>query len=95
MGNRLDAGTRRRIYKRDGGKCQYCAKRLATRFHVDHKVPRASGGTDDDGNLQLVCIACNGRKGKLSHDEYKDKLERTRKWARTLAKVRELQKLAD
>lgn len=30
---------------------------------VDHIVPIAHGGPDDDGNLQLLCAACNSLKG--------------------------------
>ena len=32
-------------------------------FHLDHIVPRSKGGLDIDENLQLLCAACNGRKG--------------------------------
>ena len=32
-------------------------------FHLDHVTPRSKGGPDADENLQLLCAACNGRKG--------------------------------
>lgn len=32
-------------------------------FHLDHITPRSKGGPDIDANLQLLCAACNGRKG--------------------------------
>ena len=30
---------------------------------VDHIIPRSAGGTDDDWNLQTLCINCNSSKG--------------------------------
>ena len=30
---------------------------------VDHIIPRAHGGPDDDDSLQLLCGACNSTKG--------------------------------
>ncbi len=29
---------------------------------VDHIVPRRSGGTDEEGNLQAMCHVCHSRK---------------------------------
>ena len=29
---------------------------------VDHIIPREDGGTDDDDNLQGICLACHARK---------------------------------
>ncbi len=31
---------------------------------VDHIIPKARGGVDDDENLQLLCSSCNRIKGK-------------------------------
>ena len=52
------------IYKRDNYKCQYC--RLDGRVFenwlnltVDHVIPRAQDGTDDDSNKVTACRACN------------------------------------
>jgi 5-methylcytosine-specific restriction endonuclease McrA len=30
--------------------------------HVDHIVPKALGGTDDEGNLQAICVECHQQK---------------------------------
>ena len=45
---------RRRILERDGGVCQAtgCGQPAT---EVDHIVPMAYGGTDDDGNLVSLC----------------------------------------
>lgn len=34
----------------------------ASDLTVDHIIPKAVGGTDDDENLQVLCRGCNGRK---------------------------------
>ena len=41
--------------------------RLIPARHVDHVVPRADGGTDDEENLQALCATCHARKTVL-HD---------------------------
>lgn len=49
---------RQRILRRDGGLCQVCKAQgiLAAGHEVDHIVPKAQGGTDDDRNLQTICV---------------------------------------
>lgn len=49
--------TRARVLRRDAGICQPClADGLVHRgTEVDHIVPKAQGGTDDDANLQTIC----------------------------------------
>ena len=48
-----------RIRARDCDLCQECIRTghvpLGTYSAVDHKVPRSEGGTDDDGNLEVIC----------------------------------------
>lgn len=69
--------TRARILRRDAGICQPClADGMVHRGgEVDHIVPRARGGTDDDANLQTICAArhrtktqneAQGRGGEIS-----------------------------
>ena len=31
-------------------------------FHRDHRVALANGGTNDIGNIELLCGSCNQRK---------------------------------
>lgn len=71
----LHAAERRRIFLRDKGICQRCGVKTvfggntASPFtdqipgHIDHIIPRARGGQNDDANLRLLCITCNSRKG--------------------------------
>ena len=40
-----------------------CRKSIRKKYHVDHVIPLARGGSDDKTNLQLLCIPCNLIKG--------------------------------
>lgn len=52
------------ILERDCGLCQPCAAldRVTVGNIVDHKVPKAQGGSDDESNLQAICAACHKAK---------------------------------
>jgi len=73
------------VLRRDNGICQYCGKEIAitrrtgqnqegklefhAKFHIDHIIPLARGGTNDLGNLQILCEACNLWKGSTFENE--------------------------
>jgi hypothetical protein len=42
-------------------RCAYCRSKLDS-YHVDHIVPLARGGRNDNLNLQVLCPACNHKK---------------------------------
>lgn len=50
---------RNRVMLRDCGICQPCKADGIVHMgtEVDHIVPKAEGGTDDDANLQTICKA--------------------------------------
>ncbi|WP_378955409.1 HNH endonuclease [Pelosinus sp. sgz500959] len=52
---------RQRIFSRDNFKCQKCDS--TERLSIDHIIPRSKGGTNEDSNLQTLCIYCNSGKG--------------------------------
>jgi 5-methylcytosine-specific restriction endonuclease McrA len=57
---------RKRVEIRAGGRCEYCHAPQAAcgyRFHLEHIVPVAEGGTDRLDNRALACAACNLAKG--------------------------------
>lgn len=67
----------RQVFEKTGGRCYYCGKRLAFEnrgyegwgsWDVDHKVPRARGGSDNLRNLFPACWECN--HAKSSGDPY-------------------------
>jgi len=50
------------------GKCRACGKPLKNDYHIDHIMPIKLGGTNTDGNCQLLHSKCNMTKGaKLPH----------------------------
>jgi len=55
---------RTRILARDKHLCQACKRRgtVTAANHVDHIMPKAKGGTDDEGNLQSLCKPCHDAK---------------------------------
>lgn len=55
---------RARILQRDRHICQSCIKdsRPVPASTVDHIIPKAHGGTDEESNLQALCWPCHKRK---------------------------------
>jgi 5-methylcytosine-specific restriction endonuclease McrA len=55
------------IFSRQRGLCATCEKKLfksgAKKYHVDHVIPLARGGSNWPSNLQCLCPTCNMRKG--------------------------------
>lgn len=58
---RAGLAQRNRIRLRDGYRCRRCS--IAVRIgEVDHIKSLEEGGTNDDTNLQLLCIRCHKLK---------------------------------
>lgn len=51
-----------RIHQAQNGKCAYCKVKLGKKYHVDHIVPLAKGGSNWPANLQITCASCNSSK---------------------------------
>jgi len=52
------------IFKRDSFTCQYCgSKPPSVVLEVDHVIPVASGGDNQEENLLTSCFDCNRGKG--------------------------------
>jgi 5-methylcytosine-specific restriction endonuclease McrA len=67
LGMRL---TKRNLWVRDEGKCQYCNVELtAQTVTIDHVMPKSRGGEHSWENLVLACGACNVRKGSRTPGE--------------------------
>ena len=61
---------RHTLYGRQEGHCNGCRVHFPFRnLTVDHIVPQSKGGTDHLENLQLLCGACNSKKGTGSQAE--------------------------
>lgn len=53
------AVSRKAVFARDQGECQYCGDRAE---NLDHVIPRAKGGKHTWDNLVAACKRCNSRK---------------------------------
>lgn len=63
---RRAALSRRGVFLRDGGSCQYCGARAES---IDHVVPRSRGGPHTWENVVAACRRCNSRKRDRSVEE--------------------------
>lgn len=59
------------VIERSKGKCHWCKCKLIInggtayhprKLHIDHVIPVARGGGDEETNLVASCAECNGRK---------------------------------
>ena len=68
------------VFKRDGGKCFWCDRRLTMETRswpipfnlatVDHIRPTSKGGKTLIENVVLSCFPCNNDRGNVPADEY-------------------------
>jgi 5-methylcytosine-specific restriction endonuclease McrA len=53
------------VARRANHRCEYCRAPEAIfnfPFEVEHVLPSAAGGSDDESNLALTCRSCNVHK---------------------------------
>jgi 5-methylcytosine-specific restriction endonuclease McrA len=65
--------SRRAVFLRDGGRCQYCGKKAES---IDHVVPRSRGGEHTWENVVAACSRCNSSKRDHLLDETHLRLHR-------------------
>lgn len=55
-----------KIHKLQKGKCAnpLCRVKLGRKFHMDHIMPLALGGSNARTNIQILCPGCNLRKAR-------------------------------
>lgn len=58
--------SRRGVFLRDGGQCQYCGQ---TAENLDHVLPRSRGGLHEWENVVAACRRCNSRKEDRTPEE--------------------------
>ncbi|NUM89738.1 MAG: HNH endonuclease [Bdellovibrionales bacterium] len=56
---RVNASLQRLVWQKAQGKCENCHSVYA--LEIDHRIPRALGGTNNAPNLRLLCRSCNQR----------------------------------
>lgn len=60
--------TRRRILLRDGYACQCCGI-VRMDNEIDHRVPLEQSGSNEDGNLWVLCTECHKTKTRKEAQE--------------------------
>ena len=69
----VSANKRQQLGLLFGWRCAYCGRQLtANNFTVDHVVPKALGGDSDSKNLLPCCKQCNGTKGDMPLEDYRN-----------------------
>lgn len=63
-GGKLSSNIAERLFKLQKGLCACCKQRLDDDYHLDHIMPLALGGSNTDGNMQLLKSRCNLQKNK-------------------------------
>jgi 5-methylcytosine-specific restriction endonuclease McrA len=62
-GGRISVDLWKTLLDEQNAQCPYCfADLLEVGFHLDHFMPLALGGKNEDHNIQLTCPSCNWRK---------------------------------
>src|ERR1044071_7303915 len=62
----------RRVREDARNRCGYCLSPqhlVMARLEIEHILPRAKGGSDDESNLWLSCPLCNGHKSDKTTGE--------------------------
>ena len=57
----FDQEFRNKILGRYKNKCNICKEKI-DKFHIDHIMPISAGGSNDDDNLQVLCLGCHQKK---------------------------------
>ncbi len=92
---------RQKIVEQAGNRCGYCLgeqRYIFAPLEIDHLLPTAKGGTDDEENLWLACRLCNSHKGTQiygidNHTKRKTPLFNPRKqnWKRHFKIINEIE----
>ena len=68
--------TKKALWHRDCGKCQYCQKIVTvSNATIDHVIPKSRGGQHTWENLVIACSKCNGKKANRLLTECNMKLQ--------------------
>ena len=58
-----------KLRKAQRGRCAACGSKPKA-FHLDHIIPLALGGRNENSNIQLLCADCNLSKGRKHPVEF-------------------------
>ncbi|MDY6802286.1 MAG: HNH endonuclease [Cyanobacteriota bacterium] len=72
MSSSISEEVRARVREEAGDRCGYCLssqKYVLGLLEIEHLIPKAKGGSDDEENLWLACRLCNCYKGTQTHGQ--------------------------
>lgn len=62
--------SRKTVYERDNGCCQYCGKKIPfDKMTFDHVIPKSKGGKTGWLNIVSCCRECNAKKSNKTLSE--------------------------
>ena len=61
-GGKLSRGIVSKLFDAQKGMCACCGQPLGVKYHLDHIMPLALGGSNSDDNVQLLLPRCNQSK---------------------------------
>jgi 5-methylcytosine-specific restriction endonuclease McrA len=64
---------RKALCNKFGGCCAYCGVQIGMKGTVDHYMPQALGGTNEQSNLRWCCLKCNNLKADMHPDAWETK----------------------
>lgn len=64
------------LFVKQRGKCAWCRACLKAGYHRDHRTALANGGTNDIGNIELLCRSCNLRKSDKDEIQWAQEMGR-------------------
>lgn len=88
--------TRRNLFRRDEGICQYCGRQVRSQeYSIDHVMPRSRSGETSWENCVLACLRCNAHKGDRTPEEANLRLMRAPRspdWRLLVGSTRDLER---
>jgi len=62
--------SKKTVWSRDKGQCQYCLKKLTVKdCTIDHVIPKSKAGKHTWENVVIACRKCNQKKGNKLPNE--------------------------
>lgn len=68
--SKLSRGLAKKLFSLQKGKCACCGQPLGKNYHLDHIMPLALGGANEDANIQLLRAECNLKKNRKHPVDY-------------------------
>ena len=72
--NKSQKEVRRQVWAKSSNLCAHCGKKVSAENDrtIDHVIPQAVGGTNDNRNLMPLCLSCNRNRasGEIVPDTY-------------------------